>query len=52
MVGLGFLRRGERGGGGGNLLICQILPKNCMKMKQFGLEGPMDPPLALRGRPT
>ena len=38
-------------GGGANLLFLPIFPKNCMKLKKFGLRGarpwhpPLDPPV-------
>ena len=37
----GFPWRHEPSGGGGgmNTRICQILPKNCMKLKEFGRPG-------------
>ena len=39
------------GGGYANIQFCQISPKNCMKLKEFGSGGaslipPLDPPLA------
>ena len=45
-------RWGRQPPGGGNIWFCQIFPKNCMKLKKFGLEGRrrpkfyyVDPPL-------
>ena len=39
------------GGGGANIQFCQIFPKNCMKLKEFGWGGGrqkfhyVDPPM-------